>query len=172
MKRRWEAAALLAVMLMLGGCAVNAPESKVDEYRSQGEELAAEVVGLIPAELGPSSPEEPQSFGRTLQDPLSSEPAPGDEVWWQVEASVELASGPGASEAAGEAVRAGLVADGWSYEQVRETAEGRVVTDGFRREGWYLEVVWVTDESGLAQTVEITTFSPKTARGDHDEIRS
>ncbi|MGV2900661.1 hypothetical protein ACNPM4_03205 [Microbacterium sp. AGC62] len=66
----------------------------------------------------------------------------------------------------------GMAADGWEHERVRETSESQLVTEGFHRDDWYVEVVWVTAASGLHEAIDIRVLSPKTVRGDHDEIRS
>lgn len=172
MRRLWGATALLAVALLLGGCAVSVAASKVDEYHADAEELATEVVGLIPVGFDPQTPPDLQSYGRTLQKPMSSEQSPNDSVWWQVEAYVELAPRPGSSEASAQVLLDALVDEGWDHKRARETAQGRVITEGFHRDGWYLEVVWVTKDSGLAETIEVLVVSPNTTRGDHDEIYS
>ncbi|MFB8189417.1 hypothetical protein ACFC14_08825 [Microbacterium sp. NPDC055988] len=171
MRRVWAAAIMVAVFA-LGGCAVSVSESRLDDYKIEAEERVAEIVELIPGELQPSPVQTLDSSGRMLQNPISADPSPNDSVWWQVDANVELGSGPGSSERASTALVDGMTADGWEHERVRETSEGRLVTEGFRRDDWYVEVVWVTAASGLHEAIDIRVLSPKTVRGDHDEIRS
>jgi hypothetical protein len=171
MRRLWGAVALVAV-LALGGCAVAATESRLDEYETEAEEHAAEVVALIPDEWEPQEPQVLDSSGRMLQNPVSADPSPEDSVWWQVDVNVELAAGPGSSEGAAAALVEEMTAAGWDHERVRETSEGRVVTEGFRKDDWYIEVVWVTADSGLHEALDLRVLSPKTTRGDHDEIHS
>jgi len=52
MRRLAAAAVALLCVLAIGGCAMIA-ESRLDEYRATGKELAMHVVGLIPEELEP-----------------------------------------------------------------------------------------------------------------------
>ena len=162
---------LLTSVALLGGCAM-ATGSRLDEYQVKAEELAADIVGKIPADLAPSTPPDVESRGRTLQNPVSAEPSPEDSVWWQVDTYVEPVQRDGASEDAAKAIAADLLADGWEHTDVRETSEGRRTADAYDKGGWYVEVTWVRSEEGKYETIEIGVFSPTTTRGDHDDIHS
>lgn len=174
MKNTARVAAVVAgliVALALGGCAMTT-ESRLDEYQGKAEALAEEIVGMIPAELAPTTTPEVESRGRMLQNPVSAEPSADDAVWWQVDTYVEPVQRDGASEDAAAAIATQLLADGWEHTDARETSEGRRTADAYGKDDWYVEVTWVRSEEGKYETIEIGVLSPKTIRGDHDEIHS
>ena len=176
MKKTARAVALMAgalVALTLGGCTMTTEvDSRVDEYRAEAEALADEVVALIPADLAPPSAPDVESRGRMVQNPVSADPSPEDSVWWQVDVYVEPVQRPAASEDAATAIAAGLRDDGWEHTDARKTDEGRRTADAWSKDDWYVEVTWVRSEEGKYETVEIAVLSPRTMRGDHDEIHS
>ena len=147
-------------------------ESRLDEYQVKAEELAADIVGMIPADLAPTTPPDVESRGRMLQNPVSAESSAQDSVWWQVDTYVEPVQRDGSSEDAARAIAAELLADGWEHTDARETSEGRRTADAYGKEDWYVEVTWVRSEEGKYETIEIGVLSPQTTRGDHDEIHS
>ncbi len=161
---------VLAVAFVLSGCA--AAESRLDEYQVKAEALAEEIVGMIPADLAPSTTPDVESRGRMLQNPVSAEPSADDSVWWQVDTYVEPVQRDGASEEAAKAIAAQLLADGWEHTDARETSEGRRTADAYGKDARVTEVTWVRSEEGKYETIEIGVLSPKTTRGDHDEIHS
>ena len=163
----------LCCALILGGCAVApTPESRLDEYKSESEALAMKVVELIPAELEPTLDTELESRGQAPQNGVTSEKRPSDPAWWQTQAYVSLAAREGAAAEAIAAVTEAMEAEGWTVERVRETGDGRTVTDGFRRDDWYVEIAWVKSAPGKVERFDISVVSPTTVRGDHDEISS
>ena len=170
MRRFWAVMGVLAVAFVLSGCAV--ADSRLDEYQVKAETLAEEIVGMIPADLAPSTPPDVESRGRMLQNPVSAEPSAEDSVWWQVDTYVEPVQRDGASEEAAKAIATQLLADGWEHTDARETSEGRRTADAYGKDDWYVEVTWVRSEEGKYETIEIGVLSPKTTRGDHDEIHS
>ncbi|WP_136028529.1 hypothetical protein [Microbacterium sp. PF5] len=175
MTRTARAIALMAgvlVALTLGGCTMTTDESRLDEYRTEAEALADEMVGMIPAELAPTTAPDVESSGRMVQNPVSADPSPDDQVWWQVDVYVEPVQRAAASEDAAKAIAAGLLDDGWEHTDARETGEGRRTADAYVKDDWYVEVTWVRTEEGKFETVELSVLSPRTTRGDHDEIRS
>lgn len=176
MKMTARAVALMAgvlVALTLGGCTmVTETDSRLDEYQAEAEGLADELIALVPADLAPTTPPDVESSGRMLQNPVSADPSPQDSVWWQVDAYIEPVQRPAASEDAAKAIANGLLDDGWEQAKARETAEGRRTADAYAKDDWYVEVTWVRSEEGKFETVEISVLSPKTTRGDHDEIHS
>ncbi|WP_149084395.1 MULTISPECIES: hypothetical protein [Microbacterium] len=176
MNRTARAIALMAgvlVALTLGGCTtMTTDDSRIDEYQTEAEALADEMVALIPADLAPATEPDVESRGRMVQNPVSADPSPDDSVWWQVDVYVEPVQRAAASEDAASAIAAGLLADGWEHTDARETGEGRRTADAYTKDDWYVEVTWVRSEEGKFETVELSVLSPQTTRGDHDEIRS
>ena len=158
-------ALLLAATLALGGCAAGAGESRVAAHEQTGEVIAAQVLELIPSELGA----EPAAPFVEIRDGGPGFESEGDAVWWQYEQDLQLAAVPGASVAAAEAISAGLEADGWTMRRVRETERGDRVADGFRRgeadESWYIELTFVRYPEPTAQRLELIIVSPTTVRG-------
>ena len=78
-------------------------------------------------------------------------------------------------DAASEAITAvtgSLAQEGWSSSRVRETDGGQTVTDGFRRDDWYLEISWSRSRPGAVERFDIFVISPNTVRGDHDGLTS
>ena len=171
MRRLTGTTIALVCALILGGCAV-APESRLDEYKKDGEALAMSVVDFIPTELEPKLDTELDSRGQVPQNGVTTEKRPSDPAWWQVQAYVSLVEREGASAQAIAAVTEAMEAEGWTVERVRETGEGRTITDGFRRDDWYVEIAWVRSESGNVERFDISVVSPTTVRGDHDDISS
>lgn len=163
------AVALLCV-LVLSGCAP--ADSRLDEYRTTAQDIAARIVGLIPAELEPTSDAATQSRGVAPLNGVTSKTSPRDTARWEVRAFVRLADREGSAAAAIAAVTRALEDDGWASSRVRETGGGRTVTDGFRRDGWYVEIAWSRSEPGTAERFDIFVVSPDTVRGDHEELRS
>ncbi|MGV2900660.1 hypothetical protein ACNPM4_03200 [Microbacterium sp. AGC62] len=170
MRRFWGVMGVLIAAFVLSGCA--AAESRHDAYQVQAEALAEEIVGMIPADLAPSTPPDVESRGRMLQNPVAAGPSAEDSVWWQVDTYVEPVQRDGASEEAAKAIATQLLADGWEHTDARETSEGRRTADAYGKDDWYVEVTWVRSEEGKYETIEIGVLSPKTTRGDHDEIHS
>ncbi len=163
----------LVCAMILGGCAVTpTPESRLDEYKKESESIAMSVVGLIPADLEPTLDTELDSRGQAPQNGASTEKRPDDEAWWQTQAFVSLVEREGAAAEAIVAVTEAMKSDGWKVERVRETGEGRTVTEGFRRDDWYVEIAWVRSEPGKVERFDISVVSPTTVRGDHDDISS
>ncbi len=70
------------------------------------------------------------------------------------------------------AVTGSLAQEGWSSSRVRETDGGQTVTDGFRRDDWYLEISWSRSRPGAVERFDIFVISPNTVRGDHDGLTS
>lgn len=166
-------AMLAAAMLVLtvGGCSMTT-ESRLDEYKAEGEALAGRMTEMIPADLAPVMPHELDSRGRMLQNPVSADPSPNDSAWWQVDAYVELVQEPGASEQAGEAIVAAMADDGWAHSQISQRSNESYVTQRLRKGEWTVEVSWSLPASEMFQTVSFVVRSPDTTRGDHDEIHS
>lgn len=169
--RRLLAAALLGIALVLSSCA-SAGDSRIEEYEAEAESLVDEMIALIPADLAPALEPDAESRGRMVPNPVSADPSPDDSVWWQVDVYVEPVQRPAASEDAASAIASGLIADGWEHTDARETGEGRRTADAYTKDDWYVEVTWVRSEEGKFETVELSVLSPKTTRGDRDEIRS
>lgn len=170
MRRLTAAIGILGVVFALSSCA--STDSRLDEYQAEAEGLADELMALVPADLAPTTPADVESSGRMLQNPVSADPSPQDSVWWQVDAYIEPIQRPAASEDAAKAIASGLLDDGWEQTKARETAEGRRTADAYAKDDWYIEVTWVRSEEGKFETVEISVLSPRTTRGDHDEIHS
>jgi hypothetical protein len=163
----------LVCVLILGGCAVPpTPESRLDEYKAESETLAMSVVELIPVDLEPALDTELESRGQAPQNGVTAEKRPGDPAWWQARAYVSLVEWEGAAAEAIAAVTEAMKSDGWTVERVRETGEGRTITDGFRRDDWYVEIAWVKSEPGKVERFDISVVSPTTVRGDHEGISS
>ena len=120
--------ALVSVSLVLGGCATGVAESRVAEFEGVGTELAAEIVGSIPAGLE-AQPALALAEGRDGGPGIE---AATDSVWWQYEQDIELVERDGASVEAAEEIARSLQADGWEMRRVRETEQGQRVADGFR----------------------------------------
>lgn len=170
MRRLIAAIGILGVVFALSSCA--STDSRLDEYQAEAEGLAHGLIALVPADLAPTTPADVESSGRMLQNPVSADPSPQDSVWWQVDAYIEPVQRPAASEDAAKAIASGLLDDGWEQTKARESAEGRRTADAYAKDDWYVELTWVRSEEGKFETVEISVLSPRTTRGDHDEIHS
>ena len=158
--------ALVSVSLVLGGCATGVAESRVAEFEGVGTELAAEIVGSIPAGLEA----QPALALAEVRDGGPGIEAATDSVWWQYEQDIELVERDGASVEAAEEIARSLLADGWEMRRVRETEQGQRVADGFRRlvddQGWYIELTYVRTSLPMAQRIELILVSPATVRGE------
>ena len=159
--RRLRAGAVVLAALLLGGCAMTA-ESRLDDYRAEAERLHERVVEEIPVELLADGAE-PVSERRV--ESTSAEGAASDPAWWQVADTRQLIEDADASASAASAVDAYLVSEGWTAARVRETEGGQRLTDGYRRDGWYVEVSHVEYPEGMAQRIEVLVVSPETVRG-------
>ena len=158
--------ALVSVSLVLGGCATGVAESRVAEFEGVGTELAAEIVGSIPAGLEA----QPALALAEVRDGGPGIEAATDSVWWQYEQDIELVERDGASVEAAEEIARSLQADGWEMRRVRETEQGQRVADGFRRlvddQGWYIELTYMRTSLPMAQRIELILVSPATVRGE------
>ena len=158
--------ALVSVSLVLGGCATGVAESRVAEFEGVGTELAAEIVGSIPAGLEA----QPALALAEVRDGGPGIEAATDSVWWQYEQDIELVERDGASVEAAEEIARSLQADGWEMRRVREPVQGHRVADGFRRlvddQGWYIELTYVRTSLPMAQRIELILVSPATVRGE------
>ncbi|MGV2900663.1 hypothetical protein ACNPM4_03215 [Microbacterium sp. AGC62] len=164
---------VLAVVgvLALGGCGMT-PESRLDEYQEKADALAMSVVGLIPEELQPVMDGDLRSEGTAPLNGVTSERRPQDVAWWESQANVSLIAKENAAADAIVAVTDALEADGWTTKRVDETDGGETITDGFRRDGWYIEIAWTRTVPGKVERFDISVVSPNTVRGDHDDIYS
>ena len=170
MLRTLAAAAVALLALLLGGCTMETP-SRLEEYKTEAEALADDVLAMIPEGLIESTldPRSGPRFGDTLQ----AGQRPNDPAWWEVQAFAHLVDEQDASADAAAAISEGMAADGWTEERVREIDDGTRITDGFRKEidgeDWYIEVTWVVTQPEMAETIMITVVSPPTTRGDNTE---
>lgn len=159
------AAGVLAALL-LGGCAAGVSESRIGVFEEVSDELAEQVIALVPTELA-ATPAPPYA---EVRDGGPGADAPTDAVWWQREQDIQLAAQRGASVAAAEAITRGLVADGWDTRRVRETEQGLRVADGFRKsiddDSWYIEMTFVRYADPASQRIELIIVSPATLRGE------
>lgn len=169
-RRLWAAVALLSV-LMLGGCSV-AVDSRIDEYQKTAEDLVTHVVQLIPSDLQPVQDAATDSRGVAPQNGVTAQKRPQDTARWEVRTYLALANRQDAASEAITAVTGSLAQEGWSSSRVRETDGGQTVTDGFRRDDWYLEISWSRSRPGAVERFDIFVVSPNTVRGDHDGLTS
>lgn len=149
-------AALLATSLIaLGGCAVT-ETSNIEQYQAEAESIATEIVAMVP----PTT--EVLEWDSAIATGGGN---PDAEVWWQVAQAMNAAEGVDAgAQAAGEAITAGLEADGWDAKPLDRSDEKRAVL-GFNRddadgEGWYVEVRYRLGES--ARGLDFIVVSPTT----------
>lgn len=147
-------------------------DSRLDEYRKTAEELAAHVVQLIPSDLTPTADAPMDSHGVAPQNGVSAQPRPQDTARWEVRTYIALIARQDAAASAIDAVTRSLEQEGWTSSRVRETGGGRTVTDGFRRDDWYVEISWTRSERGAVERFDIFVVSPDTVRGDHNGLRS
>lgn len=135
------------------------PDSRLDEYHAEAEALSQRLEDAVPADLvaGPSI------VDSAVRSDVS--PGPADPAWWQVWRIMDLVEEQDASARAAEAVSDVLTDEGWAYSRVRETDGGTRFAEGFRRDGWYVEVTWVASIEGKAEPLEITVASPVTTYG-------
>lgn len=167
MRRWWGIVALLASVGLIGGCAVSA-ESRLDEFRAEGEAISHQIVESIPTEViaeGPDTDSRGQlapSMGQTPQTP----------AWWQVDTFVDLVNEPAASETAATAVESALVDDGWVKAEERGSSDPVYKSDEYRRDGWYVAVGWVRSDPSTVESFSILVVSPDTVRGDHEDVYS
>jgi hypothetical protein len=161
----------LAVLcaLVLTGCIA---ESRLDEFQADGDALALEIIELVPEELEATLDGELDSHGVAPQNGVFPGKRANDSAYWSVRAYASLIARDGASAEAIVAVTEAMVADGWTACRVREVAQGLTVVDGFHRDGWYVEIAWVRSRPGHVERFDIWVVSPRTVRGDHDEISS
>jgi len=149
---------VVAVAMTLGGCTVT--ESRNEEYRAEAEALSDRLLALVPVDrihgdvvtsITMSSP--PQSSG------------PNDVIWWNVDRYLQLVDEPDVSARAAELVADALIDEGWTYRRAREMERGARIADGYRRDGWYVELQWTVTGMGDVEALTILVTSPSTARG-------
>jgi hypothetical protein len=157
--RRWLAAMIVvAVAMTLGGCTVT--ESRNEEYRAEAEALSDRLLARVPADriegdvftsITMSSP--PQTLGS------------GDAIWWNVDRELQLVDEPDVSARTAELVADALLDEGWTYRRAREMERGARIADGYRLDGWYVELQWTVTGMGNAESLTILVTSPATPRG-------
>ncbi len=167
MRRSVKFVALFAVAALLGGCAVSV-ESRLDDFRSEGEAIADQIVTSIPETLVAQGGSDLGSKGRLAP---SSGNTPQTPAWWEVETTVDLVEEPTTSEQAAAAVGDALVSDGWTKAE-KGSSDPVYQTDEYRRDGWYVSVSWVRSQPDIVEDLGVLVVSPDTVRGDHDEISS
>lgn len=168
MRRSLKFVALFAVVALLGGCAVPV-ESRLDDYRSEGEAISQQIVTSIPNALVAEVDPDVDSKGRLAQ---SSGDTPQTPAWWEVSTSVDLVEEPGTSEQAATAVADSLVADGWTKAEEKGSSDPVYQTDEYRRDGWYATISWVRSAPNIVEDLGVLVVSPDTVRGDHDDVSS
>lgn len=168
MRRWWGIVALLASVGLIGGCAVSA-DSRLDEFRAEGEAISQQVVESIPAAVIADEAPDSASAGRLAQ---SMGDTPQTPAWWEVKTSVVMLEEPAASETAATAIETALVDDGWKKAEESGSPDPVYKTDEYRRDGWYVRVAWVRSTPKTIESLRVLVVSPDTIRGDHDEIHS
>ena len=84
-------------------------ESRLDDFRSEGEAIAQELVAVIPYVLITQADSDVDSTGRLAQ---SSGDTPQTPAWWEVSTTVDLVEEPTTSEQAATALADALTAGG------------------------------------------------------------
>lgn len=157
-------AALALATITLGGC-MSMEESRLDEFRDRSEQLMDELLDTIPADLAPETGLIDSAV--RIGDTQSAEDKPSDPAWWQTSTAVNFANVTDASVTAAAVLAEHLTSDGWSQEHVRTSSDGESTADGFRHDGWYVEVTRYETVAGKAELLQLLIVSPDTVRGDH-----
>lgn len=144
-------------------------ESRLDDFRSEGEAISQEIVESIPDALVAQADSDLDSTGRLAP---SSGDTPQTPAWWEVSTTVDLVEEPTTSEQAATAVADALVADGWTKAQEKGSSDPVYQTDEYRRDGWYVSISWVLSAPDIVEDLGVLVVSPDTVRGDHDDISS
>lgn len=130
--------------------------SNIDHYQAEAESVATSIVALAPAGAEALPWDSAMATGGGVPDAA---------VWWQVTQAINTAEGvTGGAEAAGEAIAAGLEADGWDGKKLARSDEDRAVF-GFSRDDadggkWYVELRYRLGET--ARGVDFLVASPPT----------
>lgn len=145
------ASTVLLLISTLAGCVA---ESRIDEYRAEAEALSKRLGAQVRDEL---------IVGDAFVDSYLGYGVASGPVWWHVYRDYNLVDEDGASEHAATSVAAVLMDEGWSHRRVRETDEGSLIYDGYRRDEWYVELQWVVADSDMAEAISIAVTSPTTS---------
>lgn len=137
--------------------------SRLDDYRAQAEKLSDELIATIPATLAGTTGA--LNSRMTLGADISSHEDADAPAWWNVDRSVTPAPVANAAKDVAAAMAAHLTAGGWSEKNVR--ADGERTVDGYRKDGWYVEIAWYSTAPGKAEALDLAIVSPQTVRGDH-----
>lgn len=140
-------------------------ESRLDEFRESAEQLTHELIDTIPADLAPEAGFIDSAV--RIGDTESAEDKPSDPAWWQTSTAINFANVTDASLTAAAALAEHLTSDGWSQEHVRTSSDGESTADGFRHDGWYVEVTRYETVAGKAELLQLLVVSPGTVHGDH-----
>lgn len=144
--------------------------SSLAEYKKRLEEIQADLVDRIPADLagGESFVESEVRYGTESGGGDSA----GSPAWWQIRDVRTLKNAAGASEDVAAALGEYLVSEGWEQQEAaRVGGSGFGVADQYRMSAgesgeWFVEIGYVKTTVDRAETLNILVVSPMTTRGE------